>query len=119
MRCEGARLPRRIDELEVEGKVHLCPFLAVDGTHVGGDHVHLGLVGRMKLEHAVHIAHRWLIGGVGRIVLDVCRLDHVPKHVDAEAVHAAVEPERITSYSAACTAGLRQLRSACSFRKAW
>src|SRR5882724_1123084 len=28
-RCEGARLPRRIDELEVEGQVHLWPFSAV------------------------------------------------------------------------------------------
>jgi len=28
-RCERARLPRRIDELEVEGQVHLRPFPAV------------------------------------------------------------------------------------------
>ena len=47
----------------------------------------------MELEHAVHIAHRRLIGRVGRIVGEVCRLDQVPQHVDAEAVHASVEPE--------------------------
>ena len=120
-RREGARLPRRIDELEVEGQVHPCPFPAViaqqpidrqvdladqhafapstgavtigDGAHVGSDLVHLGLVGRMELEHAVHVAHRRLIGRVGRIVREVCRLDQVPQHVDAEAVHASLEPE--------------------------
>ena len=120
-RREGARLPGRVDELEIEGQVHPCPFAAVvvhqpidrqvdladqhafapstwritigDGAHLGGDLVHLGLVGRMELEHAVHLAHRRLIGGVRRIVGKVRRLDHVPQHVDAEAVDAALEPE--------------------------
>ena len=101
--------------------MHLCPFPAVivqqpldrqvdladqhaftpslraiavgNGAHVGRDPVHLGLVGRVELKHAMHLAHSALIGGIGRIVREARRLYHVPEHVDAKAVHAAVQPE--------------------------
>ena len=47
----------------------------------------------MELQQAVHFTHSRPIGRVGRIVREVCRLQHVPQHVDAEAIDATVEPK--------------------------
>ena len=77
-----------------------------DSAHVGGDPVHLGLVGRMELEHAVHVAHRWLKSRVGRIVREVFAaliMCHSTSMRNPSTPRS--NQKRITSYIAACTAG--------------
>ena len=41
-----------------------------DPAHLRGDGVDLGLVGRMELQHAVHLAHARAIGGIRRVVAE-------------------------------------------------
>ena len=119
--CHGARPPWRIDELEIERQMHLGAFAAVilhqpvdrqvdladqnpltlspgaiavgDVAHLGSDQMHLGLVCRMELKQAVHFAHPGPKSRVGWIVRKILGLQHVPQHIDAEAIDAAVEPE--------------------------
>ena len=73
----------------------------------------------MELERAVHLAHLWPIIEVGRIVRKVRSLIMCQSTSMRKPSTPRLNQKRMTSYIAACTDGLRQLRSACSFRNAW
>jgi hypothetical protein len=114
---QRAGVPRRLDQLEVEGQMHLGRSQSVivhqlfdrqvyladqhaiagigigDSAHFLRDIMHLRLIRGMHLKNAVHLAHRWQIGQVGRIVREALRLHHVPQHVNPEAIDTAIEPE--------------------------
>ena len=57
------------------------------------DVVHLRAVGGLQRHERVVRVHALAPVGVGRVVAEVLVLDEMPEHVDAKAVHAALEPE--------------------------
>ena len=56
--------------------------------------------------------------GIGRVVAELLVLDQMPDHIDAKAVHAALQPEaQHVEHRLDALAGLRQFRSGCSLQK--
>jgi len=55
--------------------------------------VHLGLVFGVALHLPVMVRLAGLIRRVGRVVAELRVLDEQPQHVDAKAVHPAIQPE--------------------------
>ena len=65
-RCTPGRIGAIIGHQPLDRQVDLpdqqpIAIVVRERPHFGGDLVHLGLVGRMELEHLVHLAHAGLI----------------------------------------------------------
>ena len=115
-RSNPARVPRRLQKLEIERQMRLAHVLAVIGdqpldrqinfsdqhavfiavddfTDLLYDAVDVGMIGGIKLQIFVDFRLMRLIGGIGRIVPEFGILHQMPQHINAKTIDTAIQPE--------------------------